>query len=65
MSTEIGREMRCAHCGKTFISSWTDEEADAETLEYFGVEAAHARSGMVVICDDCWQRVKPDQKWPA
>jgi hypothetical protein len=48
-------EYQCANCRQTFESGRSDQEADAESLELWGVESAHTDSGMCVVCDDCFQ----------
>jgi hypothetical protein len=49
----------CANCNVVFESEWSDEEANAETKEYFGVDNASQRDDMVVVCDDCFQMMHP------
>ena len=53
----------CEKCGETFESGWTEEEADAEAKHYWGVKNAHDRVGvdMAVVCDDCWEVIRPDR----
>jgi DNA-directed RNA polymerase subunit RPC12/RpoP len=44
----------CCNCGGEFVSDWTDEEAQAEREQQFpGVPEKY----MVVVCDDCYQKI--------
>lgn len=45
----------CAHCGGTFERGWTDEEAQAESVQNFGVRGD--APGMALVCDDCYQEI--------
>ena len=58
-------EFTCENCRKTFPKGWTDDEADKEAKEIWGVEAANSKvgAGMVVVCDDCFQEIHPS-KYP-
>lgn len=49
----------CAQCGKTFDSEWTDEEAEAEAQNLFGVENASKHPGMEIVCDGCFEDMGP------
>lgn len=44
----------CASCGWTFETSWSDEEACAESRDAFGVDI-HQDPTMAVVCDDCYK----------
>ncbi len=51
---------RCERCGKEYKKEWTDEEANKETEQYFGIKNASNKLGlnpceMAIICDDCWK----------
>lgn len=46
---------QCAHCGGTFESGWTDDEANAEAERLYGVKDASQRDDMAQICDDCFK----------
>lgn len=49
----------CAECGCKMEPNTPDEEAQdqAEVVQFF----AHERpENLVAICDDCWQKVRPD-----
>ena len=50
---------KCSMCGLEFEGGWSDEKANKESEEIFGVKDASTNEGMDVICDDCWQKVKP------
>jgi hypothetical protein len=45
----------CGVCGGEFEDSWTEEEANAEASELWGIEKASESSDMTVVCDDCYQ----------
>lgn len=47
----------CAGCGGTFVSTWTDSKAEQELREHWGDVPPDA---CVVVCEDCWQKVKKD-----
>jgi hypothetical protein len=49
-------EYTCAMCKGIFEKTWPDEEALAETRQYFG--AVDVRD-CAVVCDDCFQKVHP------
>lgn len=52
------REYACAQCLGTFEPVWTDEEADQEAKDNFGVENASSRDDFVVVCEDCYNAMK-------
>lgn len=45
----------CDQCHGTFDEGWSDEEANAEALENFGVANASRNTDMARICDDCYK----------
>lgn len=47
-----GETYVCAQCGRTCISSWSEEEARAEAVENFGDLLGHDPP---VVCDDCYR----------
>jgi DNA-directed RNA polymerase subunit RPC12/RpoP len=47
-----GQSYICESCGETYVSDWTDSEADTEALEKWGPLAAEDRA---VVCDDCFR----------
>lgn len=49
-------EYRCAACGDIFLSSWSDEEADAESELLFGPLPPEERA---VVCEDCFRAIYP------
>jgi hypothetical protein len=52
----MSREYTCAHCRRTFIGDWSEEEAKADLKEYFGDIPL---SECVQVCDDCYQKMHP------
>jgi len=50
---------KCAHCQETFNEGWSDEEANVEALENFGVVEASKNASMARICDECYKAMKP------
>jgi 5-methylcytosine-specific restriction endonuclease McrA len=49
-------QYQCASCGGIFEKGRTDDEANEEANDIWGVENASENSDMVVICDDCFNR---------
>lgn len=43
-------------CGGTFESGWTDEEAQKEAEAVFGIIP---KAEQQVVCDECYQQLKP------
>lgn len=55
-------EFTCTMCRKVFAGAWSDEEAMAEAREVFGayiVDLAAACDELDVVCDDCFEKVRP------
>lgn len=50
-----GKTFKCAQCGGVFDKGRSDEEANAEALDLWGVENATEADGMAVVCDDCFK----------
>ena len=51
---------RCERCGRTFPDIPEGGIlANAEALEIWGVENALDDLRMAVICDECWEVIKP------
>lgn len=50
-------EYKCVACGGVFEKTWSDEEALAEMVGYFGEVPEHEQ---VVVCDDCFQAMHPE-----
>lgn len=46
---------RCENCGGEFESGWSDDEAQAESVENFGQRGDDP--GMAIVCDDCFRDV--------
>lgn len=45
-------EYKCARCGETFETEWTDEEAKVEAKNNgFNIEDCD------VVCDDCYKEI--------
>lgn len=51
----IGSKYRCEGCGNTFENDWTEEEANAEAMDNFGVSEASKDPNMAIVCDDCYE----------
>ena len=53
-------EFRCAWCGCVFLlirnEDWSEEKANEEYRRIFPGESMENR---IVVCEDCWQIVKP------
>jgi rubredoxin len=49
----------CALCGGVFEKGQSDEEALAESRAYFGDVPPEE---LAVVCDDCWEEVRPDRQ---
>jgi hypothetical protein len=47
----------CDMCGGTFEDGWTEEEANAEAKENWGIDNASETAGMSVVCDDCYAKL--------
>lgn len=54
-------EYKCASCQNVYTKGWTDEEANKEGKELWGVENATESEEMEVICDDCFNRRTPQE----
>lgn len=55
-------EYKCAFCGGIFNyirnETWSEEKANEEYKQKFPGESFENRD---VICDDCWQIIRPDR----
>lgn len=50
-------EYRCALCRQVYQQTRSDEEALAETQQYWpGI----TKDQSVIVCDDCWEKIKPE-----
>jgi hypothetical protein len=49
----------CVICNQTYEKEQSDEEANQECLELFGVTPADCDCDYV--CDDCFQLIRPDK----
>lgn len=61
MHKAMTKTFKCARCGLEFKSSWSDEEATAESEMYFGKIAEEDKA---VVCDPCYQIIHP-AKFPG
>lgn len=52
-------EYECDHCHNVYKKGWSDEEAEKESEELWGVKNASEKldSGMAIICDDCFKKI--------
>ena len=51
---------KCAHCGNEYPSTPEDvAAANEEGKQLWGIDNASDDDRMAVVCDDCWQIVKP------
>jgi len=48
-----GDYFTCEACGKTYLKSWSDEEAKKEMKDIWGEIPPEERA---IICDDCWKK---------
>jgi hypothetical protein len=55
----VGKTYTCDHCGSTFTSEWSEEEALAEATENYG---SFLGEDPAEICDPCYQKL---QAWIA
>ena len=56
-------EYKCANCGNIYEFGWSDEEAKAEAETNFGKPVDEWVGGAAVVCDDCYQKMNP-QNYP-
>jgi len=54
-------EFKCAVCGGIFEKSRTDEEANEEAKNIWGVDNADKNNDMVLVCDDCFNHRTPEE----
>lgn len=47
-------EYKCASCKNIYKNEWSDEEANKEAKDIWGVDNASNNEGMEVICDHCF-----------
>lgn len=56
----LRNEYQCALCKEVFNfirdETWSEEKANEEYKEIFPNESIENRD---IVCDDCWQKVKP------
>ena len=53
----------CECCGGVFEKERTDEEANAEAEDVFGVKNASEQEDMAIICDDCYKKMQNHFGW--
>ncbi len=59
MSEQLtANEYRCAMCKNVYAKGWSEEEARAEAQQYWPNLQPDDRE---VVCDDCWQKIRPDE----
>ena len=46
----MSKEFTCEMCQGTFVSTWTEEEAEKEYKDTFGSPSGEERA---ILCDDC------------
>ena len=51
----------CAECNGTFEYGRTDEEANAEAKEFWGVDNASTNPHMDIVCEECFQSMMKQQ----
>lgn len=49
----------CACCQGIFEQGWSDEEAEREAQNLWGVKGAISDPRMVEVCEDCFQLIHP------
>jgi len=47
----------CENCGGEFNKACSDEEANKEAEELFGVKEASNNENMGIVCDDCFEEL--------
>lgn len=52
MNSEEKHIFTCYTCDRTFVSGWTDEEAQSELRDSFGTISV---DDCVQVCDDCYK----------
>lgn len=45
---------KCAECEKVFEKTRSDEEAEKEAFEEWGVSDSSTNDDMAIVCDDCF-----------
>jgi rubredoxin len=53
-------EYKCANCHNVYEKGWSDEESLAEAESNFGKHPKDWKLAAVVICDDCYELMKPE-----
>ena len=51
----------CTMCKGIFEKEISDEEVNKEAKEIWGVNNASENENMVIVCDDCFNKVHPDK----
>lgn len=54
----MNEEYTCAICKKTYGKCVSEDEAKTELKKFFGDISVE---DCVIICDDCWQKIRPDK----
>lgn len=50
-----GDEFTCGMCKGSFTKARSEDEANAEAKELFGIERASENAEAAVVCDDCFR----------
>lgn len=50
-------EYKCDMCGGIFKKGWSEEEANQEAEDIWGVKNANEDKDMAIVCDDCWNKI--------
>jgi DNA-directed RNA polymerase subunit RPC12/RpoP len=54
----MAEEYKCAMCGGVFEKTVAEDDALAKLYEQFGEDVAVEDCD--IVCDDCWQKARPD-----
>ena len=53
----------CELCSGTFDKVQSDEASDCEAEMLFGIQSAHIRGDMAIVCDDCFALMAKRYGW--
>lgn len=48
---------RCAQCKKVYKHGWSEEEANQEAVDNYGVSPQDHPENFAVVCDDCYKKL--------
>ena len=54
-------EYKCGQCGNIYEKGRPDEEAFLEAEKNFGLPIKDWKESAVIICDDCYEIMRPDK----